>query len=179
MTHICVGKQTIIGSDNGLSPGRRQAIIWTNAGILLNGPLGTNFSEFSIVIQTFSFNEMHLKMSSAKWRPFCLGLSVLIDVGAWISNHIPGFLHALTSMTVQLKCRLRYGMEEWLHPTVSFGYHYLPWWLCRRRQRARDRWHHESTVCWPLQIVHRSHAHGFTQAHLREGQAPQTVQEGS
>ena len=33
--HICVSKQTIIGSDNGLSPGWRQAIIWTNAGILL------------------------------------------------------------------------------------------------------------------------------------------------
>ena len=43
--HICVSKQTIIGSDNGLSPGRRQAIIWTNAGILLIGTLGTNFSE--------------------------------------------------------------------------------------------------------------------------------------
>ena len=26
-THICVGKLTIIGSNNGLSPGRRQAII--------------------------------------------------------------------------------------------------------------------------------------------------------
>ena len=33
------------GSDNGLSPGRRQAIIWTNAGILLIGPLGTNINE--------------------------------------------------------------------------------------------------------------------------------------
>ena len=42
MTHIHVGKLTIIGSDNGLSPGRRQAIIWTNVGILSNGPLGTN-----------------------------------------------------------------------------------------------------------------------------------------
>ena len=45
VTHICVSKLTIIGSDNGLSPGRRQAIIWTNAGILLIGTLGTNFSE--------------------------------------------------------------------------------------------------------------------------------------
>ena len=35
VTHICVYRLTIIGSDNGLSPGRRQAIIWTNAGILL------------------------------------------------------------------------------------------------------------------------------------------------
>ena len=44
-THICVGKLTLIRSDNGLSPERRQAIIWTNAGILLIGPLVTNFSE--------------------------------------------------------------------------------------------------------------------------------------
>ena len=76
VTHICVGKLTNIGSDNGLSPGRRQAIIWTNAGILFIGLLGTNFSEFLILILTFSFNKMHLKMSSAKWRPFCLGLNV-------------------------------------------------------------------------------------------------------
>ena len=50
VTHICVNKLTIIGSDNGLSPGRRQAIIWTNAGLLLIGPLGTNFSEILIEI---------------------------------------------------------------------------------------------------------------------------------
>ena len=53
VTHIGVVKLTIIGSDNGLSPGRRQAIIWTNAGILLIGPLETNFIEILIGIQTF------------------------------------------------------------------------------------------------------------------------------
>ena len=78
VTHICVSKSTIIGSDNGLSPGRRQAIIWTNAGILSTGPLGTNFSEILIEILTFLFKKMHLKMSSAKWRPFCLRLNVLL-----------------------------------------------------------------------------------------------------
>ena len=72
--HICV---TNIGSDNGLSPGRRQAIIWNNAGILLIGPLGTNFSEILIEINTFSFKKIHLKMSSGKWLPFCLSLDVL------------------------------------------------------------------------------------------------------
>ena len=74
--HVCVGKLTIIGSDNGLSPGRRQAIIWTNAGILLIGP----FSEISIGIQTFSFRKMHFKISSAKWRPFCLSFNVVKDM---------------------------------------------------------------------------------------------------
>ena len=63
-THIYVGNLTIISSDNGLSPGRRQAIIWTNVGILLIGPIGTNFSEILIEIYTFSSKKMHLKMSS-------------------------------------------------------------------------------------------------------------------
>ena len=77
MTYICIGNLTIIGSDNGLSPARRQAIIWTNAGLLFIGPLGTNFSEIVVEIITFSFTKMHLKMSSGKWRPSCLGLNVL------------------------------------------------------------------------------------------------------
>ena len=55
--HICVSKLTIIGSDNGLSPGRRQAIIWTNAGILLIWALETTFSEIVIEIQTFFIEE--------------------------------------------------------------------------------------------------------------------------
>ena len=75
VTHICSSELTSIGSDNRLSPGRRQAIIWTSAGIFLFGPLGTNFSEILIEIHTFLFKKMHLKMSSGKCRPFCLGLS--------------------------------------------------------------------------------------------------------
>ena len=60
VTHVCVSKLSILGSDNGLSPGR--------AGILLILPLGTNFSEILIETNTFSFKKMHLKMSSGKWR---------------------------------------------------------------------------------------------------------------
>ena len=77
VTHICIGKLTNIGSDNGLAPGRRQAIIWTNAGILLIGLLGTNLSEILVEIHPCSFQKMHLKLLSAKRRPFCLGLNVL------------------------------------------------------------------------------------------------------
>ena len=77
MTHICVGKLSIIGSDNCLSPGRHQAIIRTNAGILLIGPLGINFSEILIGIQIFSIKEIQLKISSAKWRQFGLGRNEL------------------------------------------------------------------------------------------------------
>ena len=65
MTHICVGKLNIIGSDNVLSPGRRQAIIWTNAGVLLFGPLGTNFSEILVV---------------CKMAAICLGLNELMQM---------------------------------------------------------------------------------------------------
>ena len=87
VTHIYVSTLTIIGSDNGLSPGRRQAIIWTNAGRLITGPLGTNFSEILIEIYTFSFKNTHLKISSGKWRAFCLGLNGLIKVKP--QNHLP------------------------------------------------------------------------------------------
>ena len=80
VTHICISELTIIGSDNCLLPGQRQAIIWSNAELLLIEPLGTNFSEISIGIQTFSFKKMHLNMSSAKWQPFFLGLNELISV---------------------------------------------------------------------------------------------------
>ena len=77
VTHTWVSKWIIIGSDNGLSPGRRQAIIWTKAGILSIRTSGTNFSEILTEIHTFSFKKMQLKMSSAKCLTFCLGLNVL------------------------------------------------------------------------------------------------------
>ena len=92
VTHICVSKLTIIGSDNGYSPGRRQAIIWTNAGILLIRTLGTNFSEILSEIRASSFKKMHWKMSSAKWHPFCLGLNVLMHTWV-ITPHISDNLH--------------------------------------------------------------------------------------
>ena len=77
MTYIWINKLTIIDSDNGLPPGRRQAIIWTNAEILFIGNLWIIFSEILSEIHTFLFKKMYLNLSSAKWQPFCLGLSVL------------------------------------------------------------------------------------------------------
>ena len=89
VTHICISKLTIIGSDNGLSPGQRQAIIWTNAGILLIQTFGTNSSEILNAIHIFSFKKMHLQMSSAKWRLFRLGLNELTDVS--LEQYCGGF----------------------------------------------------------------------------------------
>ena len=87
MTNICVANLTIIDSDNDLSPGRHQAIIWTNDGILLIGLLGTHFSEVLIKIHTASFRKKHLKLSSAEWQPFCLSLNELMKLSdrQWIS----------------------------------------------------------------------------------------------
>ena len=78
VTHICVDKITIIVSDNGLLPDRRQAIISTNAGLLSIGSLRTYFNENLIKIQQFSLMKLDVKMPSAKWRPSCPGLNVLI-----------------------------------------------------------------------------------------------------
>ena len=107
VTHIYVIKLTIIGSDNGLSPGRHQAIIWTIAGILLIGPFGTNFSNRNsyIFIQENAFENVVCEMAS-----ICLGLNVdnyihykmwdeityafstfngvAVEVWEWISNSI-------------------------------------------------------------------------------------------
>ena len=85
VTHICVSKLTIIGSNNGLSPGRCQAIIWTNAGILLIGPLGRDFSEILIEIYTFSLKKCiwncHLEKAPILSRPQCI-----FNVYSWWPN---------------------------------------------------------------------------------------------
>ena len=77
VTHICIGNLTIIGSDKGLASGRCQAIIWTNAGILLIGHSGTNFNEIFSEIVIFSLKKICLNVLSMKWRPFFLSLNVL------------------------------------------------------------------------------------------------------
>ena len=106
MTHICVSKLTCIASNNGLSPGRRQAIIWTNAGILLIGPLRTNFSEILIEIQIFSFKKMHLKISSGKCRPSCFGHNVWF----WSVTILLSLCYAITNPTFiyQFQCPSRF-----------------------------------------------------------------------
>ena len=116
VTHICVSKLTIICSDNGLSPSRRQAVIWTNAGILLIGPLGTNFSEILIKIDKFSFKKMHFKMSSGKWRPFCLDLNVLTMFGR--------VLLTLTAIILSRRALWFRGLQRRPH-SPYFAFHFL------------------------------------------------------
>ena len=73
--------------------GSVSSMLLTNAGLLLIGPLGTNFSEIPIEILTFSFKKMRLKVSSAKRRPFCLGLNVLKACCLMGTMPLPGQIH--------------------------------------------------------------------------------------
>ena len=77
MTHIYVSKLIIIGEDNGLSPGWHQAIIFTNAGILLIQNAGTNFLEIFSEIHTFSlrenaFEDIVYEIAAILSRPRCV-----------------------------------------------------------------------------------------------------------
>ena len=80
VVHIWFSNLTITGSDNGLSPGRRHAIIWTNDVMMLIEPLGTNFNGILIEIRTFSFKKMPLKMATFYLGPIVLFL-------AWIRKY--------------------------------------------------------------------------------------------
>ena len=122
VTHICVGKLTTIGPHTGLSPDRRQAIIWTSAGILLIGPLGTNFSEILIEIRTFSFKKMRLKVSSAKRRRFCFGLNELMlseissapSVGAVWSSMVLSVINKCHFSHCELAWNAIHEISKWL-----------------------------------------------------------------
>ena len=72
--------------------------------MLLIGPLGINFSEILIEIKTFSFEKMHLKMPSAKWRLFRLGLNELTD-----GNSIP---HPMAYFVLEIRWWLRINDVE-------------------------------------------------------------------
>ena len=73
--HICVSKLTIICFDNGLSPRRYRAIIWTNDGILSIRTLETNFSEILSEIHIFvrknSFGNVVCEMAAILYRHQC------------------------------------------------------------------------------------------------------------
>ena len=121
--NVTIPHKTIIDSDNGLSPGRYRAIIWTNTGILLIGPLGTNVNEILIKIRTFSFKKMLLKMSSAKWRPFCLDINVLsVEVVMTLSgsagdDKVGIMITGFSGRIIRMYRPLVPGM--WLHKTLA------------------------------------------------------------
>ena len=79
VTHICVGKLTIIGSDNGLSPGWRLAIICTKycniVNLTLRNKLQWNFNRnWNIFIQENVFENIVCEMASIMCRPQCVNI---------------------------------------------------------------------------------------------------------
>ena len=115
VTHICVSNFTIKGSDNGLSPGRCQAIIWTNAGTLLIRTLGTDSNEILSEIHAFLFKKMRMKMASAKWRPFRLRINVLE-------------VHIITQQNISNFAALTCCVLATPYDTLEFGHHWFSWW---------------------------------------------------
>ena len=75
--HICAANLAIIASDNGLSPGRHQAIIWTNVGILLyytlRNKLQLNFNRnSSTFIEENAFETAVREVASILSWPQCV-----------------------------------------------------------------------------------------------------------
>ena len=106
VTHICVGKRTIIGPDNDMSPGRHQAIIWTNAWVLLIKTLETNFSDSLIEIQIFwlknkTLENVSCEMLSISSRPQCVNSLRPSDASMrrWTNHHC--FRYWLVAGTAQ------------------------------------------------------------------------------
>ena len=163
MTHVCASDLTTIGSYNGLPPSRGQTIIWTGAGILI-GPLGANCNEILSQIWKSSFKKMHMKLSSAKWRSFCLGLNVLIHIYLNCSNLVSrglfvwprgNFLkinpscHPISS--VQSCATLQPSTAKWTiarhrYSDPRYMYHIMdcrdtmPWWINFRCSDSTGSW---------------------------------------
>ena len=100
-----------IGSGNGLSPVRRQAINWTNGCLLPIGHLETNFIEILIKIQNFSF----MKMPSLKWPPFCPGgdeLRLLFVLASTIHIHTVCRLHIYECMLDSWESKISFNVTE-------------------------------------------------------------------
>ena len=79
MTHIYVSKLSIISSDNGLSPGRRQAIIWTDTGILTlgNKRQWNHNRNLYIIIQENAFENVVREIGDHLSQPRCLNVCML------------------------------------------------------------------------------------------------------
>ena len=140
---------------------QHQAIIWTNAGLLLIGPLGTNF----IKLKTFLSKKMSLKMLSAKYQPFCHGINMLTVYNSkvicirpmWLLQDYPPhntlraeglaiWVCAKLSGVTELKCIMwftLYGTVETLYNTINFC-----WSTHKRHSIARPKGRGMGCLLW-------------------------------
>ena len=144
VTRICISKLTIIGSDNGLSPKRRQAIIWTNAGILLIGSLGTNFGEILTEIHIFPLKEMHLK---TKWQPFCLVLNVLTHTEAWTKWPIFCRLFQMYLLKTEFIFHSDFT-KRFMMVQLTIGHDWFRKWLGPEQVTNNQNMNHICGKCW-------------------------------
>ena len=93
VTHIPISELTIIGSDNGLSPGRRQTITWTNINWNLRKKLHWHFKQNSYIF----VQKLHLKMSCAMVailsQPQCVKYLSINNI--WLYSSVEGLFVAL------------------------------------------------------------------------------------
>ena len=145
VTYKYVSKLASIGSDNGLLPGQRQAIIWTNTGILSIRTSGTKFSEILSEIHTFTFKKMHLKISFAKCRQFCLGLDVLIFTdGCIVEASTIQFSSSFNNTSISETVSTGFNNDLSFHfpakiltKVIFIQWHYFNWY---QREFSRN-WH--------------------------------------
>ena len=121
MTHIRINKLTITGSDNALSPGQRQAINWTNAGILLIGHLRPNSMKSSSKF-------IHFHSRKSIWThcqlPFCLGLNVLLEWKHSTALHEPNMSIRVHEITINLTvCSKSFTEQHQGNIKVTYYWH--------------------------------------------------------
>ena len=98
-----------IGFDNGLSPIRRQAIIYTNAGLLAIAHLGTYFSE--ILIKIFFIQEDDLKYRSR-------------NIGHFVQGEMSWLSHVHFCM-IYSKCHIHFRLRKGWHVHHEGNYYFI------------------------------------------------------
>ena len=139
-THICVSEITIIGTDNGLSPGRHQAIIWINAGLLQIGHLGKASMIFFIKTHTFSLKKIHLIMSPGKLRPFLVSASMC----EWWRHNMEAFTAILVVCEGNLPVTGEFRSQR--ASNVDFDGFFNPYKLLKNSRITGDSWSHDVRV---------------------------------
>ena len=113
VTYICVGNLAIIGSESGLFPCRRQAIIWTNAGILL---------------KENALESVVWGMASNLSRPQCVKSLILvyflpfIEIYGWAGTYsLDNQINNMASHFVSYK---RFEFQSYVHWTFPLHYNH-------------------------------------------------------
>ena len=116
------------------------------SGILSIGPLRTNLSEFFIRIITLSLKKMCLKVSSAKWRPFCLSLNVLPYFPKRASTIIRASYYSYINWTTFM---LIFFKQNWI-----FAFIYIIFYLWQGKVHLASFWRKTRTdLCYIIDVT--------------------------